>query len=89
MANRDGASQRIPARQQIALSAYWFSLNFQGAALLTIVIPMALDRLAYGSHTLVLARLAVLGAVVAMVLPPIALAVAVVSVGRCFCGVRE
>lgn len=72
MAYRHGVSHVVPVRQQVALSAYWFSLNFQGAALLTIVIPTALDRLAYGSHTLVLARLAVLGAVVAMVLPPIA-----------------
>lgn len=72
MASRQGASQIVPARQQIALSAYWFSLNFQGAALLTIVIPAAIDRLAYGSHTLVLWRLAMLGSVVAMVVPPIA-----------------
>jgi MFS family permease len=62
----------LPARRQIAISVYWFALSFQGSALLTIVIPAALDRLAYGSHTLVLSRLAVLGAIVAMVLPPIA-----------------
>jgi MFS family permease len=71
MAERHGVSRPVAVRQQLALSAYWFSLNFQGAALLTIVIPTALDQLAYGSHTLVLARLAVLGSVVAMLLPPI------------------
>ena len=62
----------VPLRTQIALSAFWFSLSFQGTALLTIVIPQALDGLARGDHTLVLSRLAVLGAVIAMALPPIA-----------------
>ncbi len=72
MAERHEVSRAVPAGQQVALSAYWFSLNFQGSALLTILIPTALDRLAYGSHTLLLTRLAALGSVVAMVLPPIA-----------------
>ena len=59
-------------RRQVALSAYWFSLNFESASLLTIVIPAALDRLAFQAHTSTLARLAVLGSVVAMLLPPLA-----------------
>lgn len=60
------------SRRQIGLSAYWFSLNFQSAALLTIVIPTTLDRLSGSGHTSQLARLAVLGALIAMLIPPVA-----------------
>ncbi len=56
----------------MALAAYWFSLNFESASLLTIVIPAALDRLAFSSHVSMLARLAVIGSAVAMLLPPFA-----------------
>lgn len=59
------------ARRQIGLSAYWFALNFQSSALLTIIIPTALDRLSRTDHTGQLARLAVLGAVIAMLIPPV------------------
>ena len=70
--SRPAASEPLPVRRQVALSAYWFSLNFETASLLTIIIPAALDRLAFQSHVSMLARLAVLGSVVAMVLPPFA-----------------
>ncbi len=72
---RPAASEPFTVRRQVALSAYWFSLNFESASLLTIVIPAALDRLAFHAHTSTLARLAVLGSVVAMLLPPMAGAV--------------
>ena len=69
--SREAESARLPVRRQVALSAYWFSLNFETASLLTIVIPAALDRLAFQAHTTTLARLAVMGSVVAMLLPPL------------------
>jgi MFS family permease len=57
---------------QVGLAAYWFSLNFQTAALLTIVIPETLTRLAaQTSRTTQLARLAALSAVIAMLVPPL------------------
>lgn len=56
---------------QIGLAAYWFSLNFQTAALITIVIPETLTRLGPADRTAHLARLAALAAVVAMIVPPL------------------
>ncbi len=55
-----------------ALAAYWFSLNFQGAALLAIVVPRTLmqQRLAQATRTAELAALAAMVAVVAMLVPP-------------------
>ena len=70
--SRPAVSEGLPVRRQVALSAYWFSLNFESASLLTIVIPAALDRLAFHAHTTTLAQLAVVGSLVAMVLPPMA-----------------
>ena len=73
--SRPAVSEGLPVRSHVALSAYWFSLNFESASLLTIVIPAALDRLALHAHTTTLAQLAVVGSFVAMVLPPLAGAV--------------
>jgi MFS family permease len=60
-----------PRPNQWGLAAYWFSLNFQSAALLTIVIPETLNRLANAHRTADLGRLAALTAVLAMVVPPL------------------
>jgi MFS family permease len=55
-----------------ALAAYWFSLNFQGSALLTIVVPSVLQGMARADRTVALARLAALAAVLSMAVPPVA-----------------
>ncbi len=70
--SRPAASEPLPVRRQVALSAYWFSLNFESASLLTIVIPATLDRLAFQNHVSMLWRIAAIGSVVAMLLPPFA-----------------
>jgi MFS family permease len=64
-------ADRPPAPNQWVLSAFWFSLNFQSAALLTILIPETLTRLAGAYRTAELARLAALSALLAMVVPPV------------------
>ncbi len=56
---------------QVGLAAYWFSLNFQTAALLTIIIPETLTRLVQTGRTTQLARLAAVAAIIAMVVPPL------------------
>ncbi|PSR33127.1 MAG: hypothetical protein C7B46_11175 [Sulfobacillus benefaciens] len=61
-----------PKKEQWGLSAYWFSLNMEGAALLTILIPVTLVRLSRTGHIGELARLASLAAILAMMVPPIA-----------------
>lgn len=61
-----------PKKEQWGLSAYWFSLNMEGAALLTILIPVTLVRLSRAGHIGELARLASLAAILAMLVPPIA-----------------
>lgn len=53
------------------LAAYWFSLSLQSAALMTIVVPRELTRLAQTTRTEELARLAAAVAVVAMLVPPV------------------
>lgn len=61
-----------PKTEQWGLSAYWFSLNMEGAALLTILIPVTLIRLSRAGHISELARLASLAAILAMGIPPLA-----------------
>jgi MFS family permease len=60
---------RIP--RPWGLAAYWFSLSFQGAALMAIVVPRTLARLSPATRTAELARIAALASVVAMVVPPV------------------
>jgi MFS family permease len=70
----DVGPSRIPDAPRVnqwGLAAYWVSLNFESAALLTIVVPETLTRLAAANRTADLARLAALTAVLAMVVPPI------------------
>lgn len=63
-----------PVREPSAwgLAAYWFALNFQGAALLAIVVPRTLvqERLSEAARTAELATLAAMVAIVAMLVPP-------------------
>lgn len=55
-----------------AVNIYAFSLNFHTSALLTIVVPAALERLTGPRHTQVLGQLAAISALVSMLLPLIA-----------------
>lgn len=61
--------------RQLPLAAFWFAINFQQAALITIVVPTALDRLTRLSHTAALARLVTVGDFLALIAPPLAGAV--------------
>ncbi|WP_158246122.1 MFS transporter [Sulfobacillus sp. hq2] len=57
---------------QWGLAAYWFSLNMEGAALLTILIPMTLLQVSPVGHVGQLARIVSLAALFTMIVPPIA-----------------
>ncbi|MDI3317901.1 MAG: MFS transporter [Bacillota bacterium] len=57
---------------QIRLAAYWLGLNFQEAALLTILLPLALNRLAPAQETATLARLATVAAAIRLLALPLA-----------------
>lgn len=52
------------------LAVYWFSLNYQGSALLTIVVPTALAQILHADRTTPLARLVALSAAISMLVPP-------------------
>lgn len=54
------------------VNVYAFSVSFQNAALMTIVVPEALLRLDYANHTSTLARLAAISSLIAMIVPPAA-----------------
>ncbi len=59
-------------RQQWGLQGYWFSFNFQGSALLTIVVPETVLRFSgRASHTGLLAQIATLVALAAMIMSPL------------------
>lgn len=59
-------------RQQWGLQGYWFSFNFQGSALLTIVVPETVLRFSGRiSHTALLAQIATLVALAAMIMFPV------------------
>jgi MFS family permease len=61
--------------QRVRLSSvnlFWFSLSFQSSVLMTIVVPAALLQIADVQHTMLLAHLATEGALIAMILPPLA-----------------
>ena len=53
------------------LAVYWFSLNYQGSALLTIVVPTALAQILHADRTTPLARLVALSAAISMLVPPL------------------
>jgi len=55
----------------VGLASYWVSLNFQAAALITIVVPELVERVTAAERTTQLARLAALAALMAMVVPPV------------------
>lgn len=53
------------------LAVYWFSLNFQTAALITLVLPRLILGIEESAHATQLARLAALSAAVGMLVPPV------------------
>ncbi|PSR36330.1 MAG: hypothetical protein C7B44_09610 [Sulfobacillus thermosulfidooxidans] len=57
---------------QWGLAAYWFSLNMEGAALLTILIPMTLLKVSPEGHVSQLSRIVSLAALFTMLVPPFA-----------------
>ncbi|MDA8205138.1 MAG: hypothetical protein M0Z36_03645 [Thermaerobacter sp.] len=62
----------LSPRQQWGLQGYWFSFNFQGSALLAIVVPETVLRFSSrSSHTSLLAQIATLVALTAMVMSPL------------------
>ncbi|MCY0869423.1 MAG: MFS transporter [Firmicutes bacterium] len=54
---------------QLPLAAFWFAINFQQAALITIVIPTTLNRFHATGHITMLAKLVTIGDLVAMLAP--------------------
>lgn len=60
------------ADRQSFLAALWFSLNLESGALPTIALPLGILNVAAADHTLELGRIAALGAVVALAVPPAA-----------------
>ncbi|MCL6453336.1 MAG: MFS transporter [Alicyclobacillus sp.] len=58
-------------KKHISLAAFWFSLSFQQAALLTIAIPAAVDRLTRSGHIVLLAQLTTLGDLLMMAAMPL------------------
>ncbi len=61
----------VPEPHPWALSAFWFSLHMQNAALLTLVVPRAIARLEVAGRTAQLARVGALAALLSMVVPPV------------------
>ncbi|SHJ96942.1 MFS transporter [Alicyclobacillus tolerans] len=58
-------------KKHISLAAFWFTLSFQQAALLTIVIPATVARLTHAGHIVFLSQLITLGDFIAMVTLPL------------------
>jgi MFS family permease len=59
-------------RDHATVNALWIGIQFQDAALLAIVVPAVVLRLAPQQHTTILAVLATLASVAVVVIPPIA-----------------
>lgn len=66
------AEREIRPRDHATVNALWIGIQFQDAALLAIVVPAVVLRLAPRQHTTVLAVLATLASVAVVVIPPIA-----------------
>ncbi len=62
--------QRFRRRDHAAINALWVGVQFQEAALLSILVPAIVLRIAPQTHTFVLATLSTLAAVAAAVVPP-------------------
>jgi MFS family permease len=70
MAAAEGASFR--RRDHAAVNALWLGIQFQDAALLAIVVPALVLRIAPADHTAVLALLATLASLAVALVPPLA-----------------
>lgn len=70
MAVAEGAAFR--PRDHAAVNALWLGIQFQDAALLAIIVPALVLRLAPENHTAVLALLATLASLAVALVPPLA-----------------
>jgi MFS family permease len=87
-ASHNGPSARLTVREQLALSSYWFSLNFQNSALMPIVIPaqillfVAPGQTGNAQQAAAVGALSALAAVVALILQPTIGAISDYTPGR-------
>lgn len=73
----EASSLRLTVREQLVLSALWFSLNAQSAALLPIVVPVQIwlfiapGQIGNASQAILLGWLSALGAILSLFIPPV------------------
>jgi MFS family permease len=78
-----GSLGRVGPKQQLALSAYWFALSFQGGALLGVAVPAHLLGLTrHLDKALTLGILSAVAALLAMIAQPVAGAMSDLSSAR-------
>lgn len=66
------SGSRLSVWVHFALSSFWFGTNFLWGALLVVVIPAEVPRLAPGGHAMITGLLVGAGAIVPMIVPLIA-----------------
>ncbi|RYG19507.1 MFS transporter [bacterium] len=64
--------QTLDVKQHVSISAYWFATNFMWGALLTIMLPAEVEKIAPYSSVPALAILTGISAIIALVVPLIA-----------------